>query len=210
MPNVDPRSESGSSLLAVLMLAPVIAILGGAIAWLSAGEAVFSARHRESVEARFAVGAALERAVADLRDLPDWSPVLGELVESGFIEHEEPRLADGTQIDLTSLDARLQQRSDAASRWGADSPTWVRFAWGRLDALVTPESGPPLPLYLVVWVADDGLDGDGDPLVDSNGVIQLRAEVLGPLGRRRSASVMLARIAPGLAGVRRVSWSDEG
>lgn len=202
--------ESGTSLLAVLMIVPVVAILAGAVVWLSSAEAIFSARHRESVEARFALAAALERAVADLRELPDWSPVLGEVVGSGFVESAEPRLDDGTTIDLNRLDARLQQRSDASSRWGADSPAWVRFAWGRLDTLVPPGGGPPLPLYLVVWVADDGADGDGNPLVDSNAVVQVRAEVFGPRGRRRAASVMLARIAQGPAGVRRVSWSDQG
>ena len=36
------------------------------------------------------------------------------------------------------------------------------------------------PAFLAVWVADDAVDGDGDPSADKNGVILVRGAAFGP------------------------------
>ncbi len=54
-------------------------------------------------------------------------------------------------------------------------------------------------MYVVVWVADDPADGvdlntpDGNPLIDSNGVLTLHAEAFGPGGTRKTIEVTIAR-----------------
>ena len=53
------------------------------------------------------------------------------------------------------------------------------------------------PAYLLVWVADDGEDGDGDAVRDSNSRVMLRVEAYGGAGAHRSieAIVMLQVLA---------------
>jgi hypothetical protein len=71
------------------------------------------------------------------------------------------------------------------------------------------------PMYVLVWVGDDGLEGDGDPLRDGgpvaeceaaepacadlgsvnlgSGVLEVRAWAYGPRGVQRGVEVTLAR-----------------
>ena len=55
------------------------------------------------------------------------------------------------------------------------------------------------PSYIAVWVADDpadsidGVNLDGDPLVDSNGTLTLHAEAFGPTGTHKVIEVTVAR-----------------
>jgi hypothetical protein len=59
--------------------------------------------------------------------------------------------------------------------------------------------------YVVVWVADDAAEADGDPQRDSNGLIAMRAEAFGPQGMQRTIDATLANDG---AGVKLVSWRD--
>jgi hypothetical protein len=74
--------------------------------------------------------------------------------------------------------------------------------------LASPEAagGLSLPLYLVVWVADDELDGDGDPALDSNGRILVHATAFGAGGARRSVEARVARTDDGE--LRLLAWRD--
>jgi hypothetical protein len=56
------------------------------------------------------------------------------------------------------------------------------------------------PIYVVVMVADDPSETDGDPLTDGNtgtnpgsGVLSIRAEALGPHGAHRVIEATMAR-----------------
>ena len=58
---------------------------------------------------------------------------------------------------------------------------------------------PPLslPLYLVVWVADDESDADGDPATDANRRILVWATAFGSAGARRSVELRIAKTDAG-------------
>ena len=47
------------------------------------------------------------------------------------------------------------------------------------------------PAYLLVWVADDGEDGDGDAARDSNSRVMLRVEAYGAAGAHRSIEAVV-------------------
>jgi hypothetical protein len=86
----------------------------------------------------------------------------------------------------------MQNDSDAVTSLGGDAPVWRLFDYGRLDRLV-PASARASPYYLVVWVADDRADGDGDPSVDADGIVVVRAAALGPRGGRVDTEVSVLR-----------------
>jgi hypothetical protein len=80
----------------------------------------------------------------------------------------------------------------------------------------------PAECYLLVWVADDAVEEDADPLSDAghdqpgHGVLRLRAEAYGPTGARRAIEAELARqCLPGTPaghgcrqGIRVQSWHE--
>ena len=78
----------------------------------------------------------------------------------------------------------------------------------------------PVNCYLVVWVADDGRETDGDPTADAaaegepgHGIVRVRAEVFGRAGSRRAIEAEVARVClPGAegcsTGIRVQSWQE--
>jgi hypothetical protein len=55
-------------------------------------------------------------------------------------------------------------------------------------------------IYVIVWVADDQSENDGDPLKDGNditnpgsGVLAMHAEAYGPMGTRKVIEVTVAK-----------------
>ena len=79
----------------------------------------------------------------------------------------------------------------------------------------------PAECYLVVWVADDGREEDGDPLADAfeegtagHGIVRVRAEAFGLKGSRRAIEAELVRACRGggvgacLPGIRVQSWQE--
>jgi hypothetical protein len=109
------------------------------------------------------------------------------------------RTPDGRALDLAALTAERQRESDqrdGPAIFGADSPQWRLFAHASLSALMAAP-GLDLPLYLVVWVADDESDGDGDPTVDRNDRILVWAVAFGAGGARRSVEARVGRTGGG-------------
>ena len=199
------RGDRGSVLLALLLVLSLAGVIGGCLVALSAGETVFAAHWRALTEARCAAESAAEYAVAELTRAPDWNAVLAGLAGSAFADADAaPRLVDHTALDLARLDAEVQVARGSAADWGPDTPRWVRYVWGPLAQVWPGEVTSPF--YVVAWVADDPFDGDGDPLVDTNGLVQVRAEAFGGLGTRRAAVAVIARRGSGPGPVRRVAW----
>jgi hypothetical protein len=66
------------------------------------------------------------------------------------------------------------------------------------------------PAYLVVWVADDVSETDGDPVADSNDVLMIRGEAVGSGGRTRTLDVTVTRagVPAGQPGLRVISWRE--
>jgi hypothetical protein len=210
--------EHGAALVCALMVMTLVAALGGALAFLVASETMISANYRTAHEILYAADAGLDGAAAELRRISSWSDVLlappGNTTSAVDDGSMMPRAPDGTTLDLAQLTSALQADSD--TRFGPpganpNSPRWRLFAHGGLDRLL-PAGLPSPPAYLVVWVADDVEDGDGDVEHDANGVIMMRSVAFGPRGGRRAIEATLAR-AGDLGGgseapVRVFSWRD--
>jgi hypothetical protein len=202
--------------MVVLLSTALLAALGLGVVALGDTEAAITANYRAATASLYAADAAAARAVADLGGLADWSDVLAGTVTSTFVDaNPAPTLPSGETADLAALTRDWQRRSDRASHWGADNPVWRLFASGPLAA-ATGVVPAPDPAYLVVWVADDPGDNDGDPLVDSNGVVMLRSQALGPRRATRAVTLTVARPEPtgnvttsaGPAGLRILTWRE--
>lgn len=105
---------------------------------------------------------------ADELQRRDWGPVL----TGNGSDTWEGSLAPST--DVGALSAALARETMLASSHGADTPLWqvfIRAPW----AGVSGEGGR---IDLVVWVADDWQDRDGNPAADSNGLILVRAAAI--------------------------------
>ncbi len=209
--------EHGAVLLLALLVTAIVAALGGALALLGMSESLTSASYRTAHEALYAADSGVDVATSELRRLAGWSAVLlappGNLT-SGFDDGEvRPRAPDGTALDLGQLTRAVQAESQG--RFGgrgfdADAPVWRLYAHGRLNRLLP--GAPAVPAYVVVWVADDVEDGDGDPERDANSVIMMRSVAFGLRGARRTIEATLAReVVAGAvvdAPVRLLSWRE--
>jgi hypothetical protein len=205
-------NEAGAALIVALMIALLIGAIGAVLVALANTESTISAAYRHVHEAKYGAEAAAELALHDLAPLADWSHVLAVPPtnrKASFVDLTLfPAAPGGRTLDLAALTTDRQRESDArdgSDRFGADSPQWRLFAYaplsaaiGRIDAVV--------PLYLVVWVADDAGDGDGDPAVDANGTILVHAEAFGSGNARRAVETAIGRAADG--SLRLISWRD--
>jgi hypothetical protein len=188
------RQEQGIALLCTLMATMLLGMLGAAIVFLVSTESLISAHQRTAQQSLYGADAGIERAIAGLRGLPDWRSVPGAGGEPALPDFLDttlfPRLGDGTILDLRQLTAGRQAESDAFHGLSGNRPIWGLLAHAPLDRL--PGSRRPAP-YVVVWIADDVDETDGDPLHDSNDVLMLRAEAFGMGGARRRVEATVAR-----------------
>lgn len=185
-------------------------MLGAGLLTLANTETSIAASYRHGQEASYGAEAALERALADLGAIPDWTTVLaaapGSVLSTFDDGQVNVRLPDGRAVSLPGLTLERQRESDeltGPAQLGADSPRWRVFAHAPLADLAPPPA-PGVSLYLVVWVADDGADGDGDPSRDANGRIHVHAEAYGAAGARRAVLSAIERTPSGT--IRRLSW----
>lgn len=197
-----PR-EAGVALPGVLVLA---AVLTGVSGWLVGHlrlEAALAFELEEAqVVARLAE-AAVQSAATALGQVPDWTPVdalgLGVVCPASatpVIPIHEP-----------TERAWLQSETDAASRWGADSPSW-QWLWachgpGVLERWPHRQQAPSV----VVWVADEP-EGDNRPDRDTNQRLLLAATARGRDAVRVTTRAVVTRTAPGAA-VRLLAWQTE-
>lgn len=203
MPSDSVRNQRGVAVLMALLMALLVGAIAAVLITLTTTETIISASFRHAREASYGAEAALERALHDLSTMPDWSMALSPPpanVTSTFDDGQsDPRGPDGRRIDLAQLTTERQADSDDRDGPvvpGADRPVWRLFAHAPLRAL---SAGPgfDLPLYLVVWIADDESDGDGEPTIDSNQQLLVWAFALGIGGGRRAITARIARTAGG-------------
>jgi hypothetical protein len=224
------RKERGIALLAALIVMAIVAAMGLGLALSMSLEPLAAANYEANRSARLAAEAGIAIAVHELAGIGDWNLALDGAVVSAVLEHGgiEVDLPDGSQAGLGNLTARATcGRPDACSDadrsaitaarpWGPNNPLWRVFGHGRLDRLV-PDGGGLPPAVVVVWVADDPAELDGDPARDSGVgpdgewrpggcVLAVRAEAFGPRFAHRTLVATVARPAPGCAtGARLVS-----
>ncbi len=190
------QRERGTALVTVLIVTTLVATLAAAIVLVVMSNGLASANYGAAQQALYAADAALEETIAELR-AADWGGLPGGAASLRLHDGTaSPRAPDGSAIAVARLQAALQADSDA--RYGASPNRPVWHLYGRapyadlLPGLIVP------PAYLVVWIADDGDERDGDPERDSNRIVLVRAEAFGSTGAHRTVEAVLAlQTAPG-------------
>ena len=131
--------------------------------------------------------------MSDVLLTPSWNDILSGQVKSGFLDDTlTPTLPSGQPVSLTALTAEIQAASDATAPWGPNNPQWRLFAYGRLSDMAAFNMLNSSE-YVVVWVSDDPSEIDGNPSADTNGVITVLAQALGPQGTYRTVEVTVAK-----------------
>jgi hypothetical protein len=183
------RDERGLALIIALMATVLLTGLGMALVLLTNTETMITSNYRDAQETLYAADAGVETAMQDLLLEADWNRVLSGTERSGFFdEAATTTLPDGTRLDLDAARAHLQRQTDDLDLWGANDPQWQWYARGR-GANLLPGGDLTSDVYVMVYVADDPSETDGDPSRDANGVLSLRVEAYGRAGSRKVLEV---------------------
>lgn len=210
------RSESGSVLLCALMVITLIATLGAAVTLVVSTESVVAANYHASQQGLYAADAGIERAIAELRALSTWRTVPASATSSSDFNDGQgtPRAPDGSTLNLAQMTVRRQAESDAVYANLADRPVWRLYAHAPLNRIAS--SGGNASPYVVVWIADDANEIDGNAAIDTNDVVLLHAEAFTARGGKRAIAATIQReqaMAAGLPGVVRsdvnlIAWYE--
>lgn len=199
-------NDRGAALIMMLLTAGLLSALGVSLLLVTDTERRVAANAAYAVETAAAADAALERALIDVRRSQTWSGILAGNEPSRFLDAtRRPQLPAGGTLDLDAATSDLQAETNAQGSLGANTPVWKLYASGRISALA-PAGMSESAAYLIVWVADDPSDADGNPHADSNGMLTLRAEARGLGGARRAVEATVARAAAGAVNV--ISWRE--
>ena len=201
-------------MIIALMAMTLMIALGTALIITTTTESSIVANFRNNSESLYAADAAIERSLDDMLTIPDWNNLLNGTAKSALVDGAPTgtrTLSDGTVLDLGELlNVANCQKTTACSDadmnantlerpWSVNNPRWQLFAYGKVNDIL-PQGGINSPYYVVVMVADDPSENDGDPLhdgvVDTNpgkGVLAMRAEAFGPKGNYKVIELTIAR-----------------
>jgi hypothetical protein len=194
------RADEGTAILLVMIVVLVLAGLAFAAVSLADLEGVASASDARALGVAYAADAAVERAIHDISVVTDWTTAVNGPAESSLYPRDpQLRAPWGELLDISAMTADVQREPDSGV--GANQARWRVFLAGPLSAML-PDTPPDVVPYVVVWVGDDEADGDGNPMIDTNQVLRVRARALGPRGVRADREAVIERVAP--AGVVRV------
>ena len=224
-----PDGQDGIALVVVLMALMLLTALGLTMTLNTSLETLIAGNFRETQEAFYAADAGVERALSDLSADGDWNGILDGSTQSSFVDGAPgPRtLVDGSTVDLAQVanmancrkpspcSVAEMDRVTSERPWGANNPRWQLYAYGPVRVLL-PAGAIDSAYYLVMMVADDASENDGDPLRDGvsaanpgSDVVALRVDSFGPRGGRKTIEVTVARSRLAGAGgghVRVLSW----
>jgi Tfp pilus assembly protein PilX len=201
-------NERGVALVLAVMATMLLTALGTALVMVTRTETMIASNHRHAAEALYAADAGVERVVQDLSALPEWNRILDDSTKSAFVDGRcavAVTLPAGGSLDLANATARLQARTQAVNLWSTNNPTWRAYACGRVSDLL-PTGTIESQMYVMVWVGDDPTETDGEPTLDTNGVLTLHAVAYGPGGTVKAVEATVARAASGA--VRILSWRE--
>lgn len=208
------RRDDGMALIVTMLLMLLLSTMAATLALTTSADSAAAEHDGASVEALSAAEAGVERALADLRSAVDFTAILDGSSPSAFTDGAGlTRVAPGgTPVRLDEVVnmatcARPRPCTDAQASavtpdrpWGSRNPRWRLFAHESLDSLASAEWRGFSP-YVVVLVADDPAETDGDPLRDGvqsggavnpgAGVLLVRAEAF---GRRNAHRVIEATV----------------
>src|SRR5262249_25026429 len=169
------RGEEGVALVVALSAIVILMALGAGLILTATSEAMIAGNFRLAPEARYAAESGVERAVADLAGVADWSQVSGGLVRSTFVDGAPSgvrMLADGSTLDL----ARVVLLPGGP---------WHLYAYGNIRSLLAP-GAIDSRFYVIVMAAR---------VVSTGGVLELRSEAYGPRGTHKIIDATVARTA---------------
>jgi hypothetical protein len=189
--------------LVALVATALLNAIGLGLVSISNTEIAIASNYRQASQTLYAAEAAADCALDGLAHAASWSDVLAGATASPYGDATlTPVLPSGERVDLAAITRDLQAASDAEVRRGANNPRWRLFVHTPMARLAR---APLAEEYLAAWVADDPTETDGDPLVDGNDIVMVRAQALGPWGRQRTIEATVARDA---AGVSLLAWRE--
>jgi hypothetical protein len=208
------RREDGIAMIVTLMAMLLMSALGAALILTTSSETIIAGNFKDGGEALYAADAALERSIDDLLTVADWNDLLNGSTRSAFIDGPpggSRTLRDGSAIDLsqalsqancqklTPCSAAEMNAVTAERPWGSNNPRWQLYAYNNVSELL-PTDSINSSYYVVVMIADDPSENDGNPLQDGasqsnpgTGVIAMRAEAYGPKGAHKIIELTIAR-----------------
>jgi hypothetical protein len=202
-------------MLIAMMAMLLMSALGVALVLTTSSETMIAGNFSNNSEALYAADAAVERAMEDILTVPDWNKLLDGSTQSAFVDGAASgvrTLPDGSTIDLTqainmancqkvtTCSAAEMNAITSERPWGLNNPRWQMYAYAKIQDLLPATDTINSPYYVMVMVADDPSDTDGDPTKDGadatnpgSGVISMRAEAFGPRGAHKVIELTLAR-----------------
>ena len=132
-------SEDGVAMLIAMMALLLMTALGIAVILTSSSETIIAAHFRNSLEARYAADAMIERAMDDVVSVADWNTLIDGSTQSALVDGAPTglrTLRDGSTIDLaqvvnlancqkTTACSLADMNAITAERpWGANNPRW--------------------------------------------------------------------------------------
>jgi hypothetical protein len=227
--------QRGVALIMVVLVTTFLSALGIGLMLAVFMDRLANGNLSGSVAMLFAADAGIELAARDLARAADWDEVLSGGDRSSFTDGGAAAgvraIPGGGVVDLTAATNQLncgkattctsaQMNANSRERpWGANNPRWQLFAFGPMEQFA--QLMRPAACYLIVWIADDAREADGNPLVDAgsgeepgHGIVRVRAEAYGVAGSKRAIEAELARVCPDgpeepcLPGIRVQSWQE--
>jgi hypothetical protein len=202
-------------MIVAMMALLLMSALGIALVLTTSSETMIAGNFSNSSEALYAADAAVERSMEDILTVPDWNRLLDGSTQSAFVDGPPSgtrTLPDGSTIDLTQAInmANCQKVTTCSAAdmnavtserpWGVNNPRWQLYSYAKLQDLLPATDTINSPYYVMVMVADDPSDNDGDPTKDGadatnpgSGVVAMRAEAFGPRGTHKVIELTLAR-----------------
>jgi hypothetical protein len=200
------KCERGAALVIALLAVALLCAFGFSLAMVMSTETRIAGSFAAARQVRYAADGALEIAAQELTGVSDWNLLLAGRVLSAFVDGapDGTRRVSGVVLDLSQITGLANSESRP---WGPNNPYWHPFAFGPLGAAA----------YVIVWVADDPAENDGDPLQDGGGehnpgagIVALRAEAFGVAGAHRVVEATARRTidASGVPAIRMLSWQE--
>jgi hypothetical protein len=205
--------QHGIALIVALLATTLLAAIALALALTTAMDVKIAANQGSSQDVLYAADAGLDRALAELRITANWDAVLQGIQASPCVDGPSGTtrsLGDGTVIRPSDVvntancahpapcaTGEISALSDDRP-WGANNPRWTLYAHGPLDQFIArPSNGSPA--YIIVLVADDQAEIDGDPSIDGEpghpgaGVLLVRALAYAASGAHASIEATVFR-----------------
>jgi hypothetical protein len=179
-------AERGAALLFAVAATLMLTTIGVGLILATMTESMIAGGYQSGHEAFYAADAGLEWAVWELGRREDWTGLPGTVRPAVFTG--TPSVAR-PPVEVAAATATLQRSSDAVHGTGLQRRLWYLLGSGWLSGLTGVDGSP---WYVVVWIADDPAEADGQPGLDTTRRLLVHVEAYGPREARRSVEGLVA------------------